>query len=349
MGMYLDLAGSAKASVSGAPNENYARELMQLFSIGLWKLNPDGSLLKDASDNPVPAYDQETVVEVSRALTGWVYANQAFLNFSTDMVPDESRHDTDAKNILGVLVPAGLSVDEDLDHVLDILIDHPNTAPFICTRLIRSLVCSNPSPAYVQRVVSVFNDNGLGVKGDLKAVIIAIIMDAEARNDAPTATSGRLKEPILNVCGFLRALNGRFAPDHGLAYLFDYMAQSVLSPPSVFNWFSPMYRLPTDRTLFGPEFQIYSPADCTLRGNVMFQMMSHPGTDVVINLAGFQPYGHDMNGLIEMANQTFLYGRMPAGMKTAIITAAAPGYDARTRIETAIYLTVLSGQYAVQH
>ncbi len=349
MGMYLDLAFSAKASLSGAPNENYARELMQLFSIGLWQLNPDGSQKLDSQGNPISTYDQATVVEVARALTGWVYANNAYLDFTSDMVPVQSRHDTGSKLILGVTVPAGQTVDQDLDSVIDILMNHPNTAPFICTRLIRSLVCSNPSPAYVQRVVNAFNDNGQGVKGDLKAVVTAIIMDQEARNDTPTATSGRLKEPVLNICGFLRALNGRFTPDHGVAFIFDYMAQSILSPPSVFNWFSPLYRLPTDRTLFGPEFQIYSPTDCTLRGNVMFQMLNYPATDVVTDLTPFQPYGNDMPGLVEMANQTFLYGRMPAGMKTAIINAATPGYDAKTRIETAIYLTILSGQYAVQH
>ena len=266
------------------------------------------------------------------------------MDFTADMVANPSRHDTGAKQVLGSTIPAGQSVAQDLDSVIDILMNHPNTAPFVCTRLIRSLVCSNPTPAYVQRVSQVFSNT----HGDLKAVVTAIVMDQEARNDTPIATSGRLKEPILNICGFLRALNGHFAPDNGLAYLFDYMAQSVLSSPSVFNWFSPLYRLPTDRSLFGPEFQIYSPTDCTLRGNVMFQMLHQPGSDVVIDLTPFQPYGNDMNGLVELANQTFLYGRMPAGMKTAIINAAAPGYDARTRIETAIYLTILSGQHAVQ-
>lgn len=345
MGKYLDLAFSAKASLSGAPNENYARELMQLFSIGLVELNSDGTPKKDANGQTIPTYDQATVVEVSRALTGWVYANGAVENFTTPMVPVLSRHDTGSKTILGVTIPAGQSVDQDLDSVIDILMSHPNIAPFICTRLIRSLVVSNPSPAYVQRVSQVFN----ATHGDLKAVVTAIITDTEARNDVASVNSGRLKEPILNVCGFLRALNGHFTPDHGLAYLFDYMAQSVLSPPSVFNWFSPLYRLPTDRSLFGPEFQIYSPTDCTLRGNMMFGLLNFPASDAVIDLSPFQPYGNDMPGLVEMANQTFLYGRMPAGMKTAIIAAATPGYDAKARIETAIYLTILSGQYAVQH
>jgi hypothetical protein len=278
-----------------------------------------------------------------------VYANNAYENFTTDLVPSAFRHDTGAKSILGTSIPAGQSVNQDLDAVINILMNHPNTAPFVCTRLIRSLVCSNPSPGYVQRVVTVFNDNGQGIKGDLKAVITAIIMDPEARNDTATATSGRLKEPILNVCGFLRAMNGSFNPNNGLTYLFDYMAQSVLSSPSVFNWFSPLYRLPTNPALFGPEFQIYSPTDCTLRGNMMFTMLNNPAGDVSFDLSPFQPFGSDMNNLVEVVNRTFLYGRMPQGMKTAIAQAAAPGYDAKTRIETVIYFTILSGQYAVQY
>ncbi len=344
MGKYLDLAWSAKASIAGAPNENYARELMQLFSIGLYELNPDGSQKLDANNQPVPTYDQAGVVELARALTGWVYVNHAFEDFSGPMIPDQTRHDAGSKTVLGTTIPAGQTVDQDLDSVLDILMSHPNIAPFVCTRLIRSLVCSNPSPAYVQRVATVFNST----HGDLKAVITAIIMDSEARNDTPTATSGRLKDSILNICGFLRAMNGGFQPNHGLAYLFDSMAQSVLNQPSVFNWFSPLYRLPTDRSLFGPEFQTYSPSDCTLRGNVMYLMLTNPATDVTFDLTPFKPYGNDMPGLVEMANQTFLYGRMPAGMKAAIINAATPGYDATTRINTAIYLTILSGQYGVQ-
>ena len=348
MGKYLDLAGSAKASISGAPNENYARELMQLFTIGLWQLNLDGSQKLDATGQPIPTYNQATVVEVAKALTGWAYANNAYENFTTDMVPVQARHETTSKSILGTTVPAGQTVDQDLDSLIDILMNHPNIAPFIATRLIRSLVSSNPTPGYIQRVATVFNNNGQGVKGDLKAVITAIIMDPEARNDTPTATSGRLKEPILGISVFLRSLNGGFTPTNGLTYLYDYISQSVLSPPSVFSWFSPFYRLPADRTLFGPEFQIYSPSDCTLRANMIFQMLNNPGTDVVIDLSPFQPYGNDMPGLVEMANQTFLYGRMPAGMKQAIITAATPGYDAKTRIETVIYLTILSGQFSVQ-
>ena len=146
----------------------------------------------------------------------------------------------------------------------------------------------------------------------------------------------------------MRALNGKFTATQGLTYLFDYMAQPVLAPPSVFSWFSPLYRVPGS-ALFGPEFQIYSPTEATLRGNLFYELLSYPAGDATIDLAPFQAYGDDMPMLVEAANQVLLYGRMPAGLKQAIAVAAAPGYDAKTRILTVLYLTALSGQYAVQY
>jgi uncharacterized protein (DUF1800 family) len=350
MGKYLDLANSAKPSLSGGANENYARELMQLFSIGLWELNLDGSLKQDAAQQPIPAYDQQTVVQVALALTGWGYAGNSYEDFTAPMVPNPSRHETGVKSFLGTTLPSGQAVQQDLDGVIDCLMNHPNTAPFVATRLIRSLVTSNPTPGYIERVAAVFNDNGQGVNGDLKAVITAILMDGEARDDVPKDTSGRLKEPILHVAGMLRSLGGHFTNNQQLSYLFEYMAQPVLEPPSVFSWFSPLYRLPGDPSLFGPEYQIYSPTDATLRGNLLYSILHYnPATDWVIDLTPFQAYGNDMPGLVEAVNQALLYGRMPAAMKSVLIDAATPGYDARTRIETVLYLTALSGQHAVQH
>ena len=352
MGKYLDLANSMKSGLEGGANENFPRELMQLFAIGVWELNSDGSLLLDADGAPMSAYSQADVMQVALAMTGWTYATEPgatprAANFDYHGAPMETRpqhHATGAKTILGRVIPANQTVQEDLESVLDILMEHPNTAPFISTRLIRSLVMSNPSPGYIQRVSSVFAATG----GDLRAVVTAILTDPEARNDVATANSGRLKEPILQVCGFLRALDGQFTSTQQLTYLFGYMAQTPLDPPSVFSWFSPLYRVPK-RPLFGPEFQIYSPTEATLRGNLLFHLIGHSGGDFTLDLAPFQPFGNDMAGLVEAVNQRLLYGRMPAGMKPILINAASPGYDARTRIETVLYLTALSGQYAVQH
>ena len=349
MGKYLDLARSMKPGMAGGENENFPRELMQLFSIGLWRLNQDGSLMLGADGQPISTYDQNTVRQVALALTGWVYLNNAYEDFSGPMVPKPANHDSSAKAFLGCSLPAGQSVQQDLDGVIDCLMQHPNTAPFIATRLIRSLVTSNPSPQYVKRVADVFAGAQSGVRGDLRATVLAILTDAEARQDVASATQGRLKEPIVQTAGLLRALNGGFSSTNGLAYLYVYMSQSILGPPSVFSWFSPLYRVP-NKPLFGPEFQIYSPSEATLRGNVIYTFLTTTGGgDTTVDLSPFLPYGNDMPNLVEAANQVLLYGRMPAAMKQAIIAAAAPGYDAKTRIATVLYLTALSGQYAVQY
>jgi uncharacterized protein (DUF1800 family) len=355
MGKYLDLANSLKPGMAGGANENYPRELMQLFTIGLWELNGDGSQ-KLANGAPIPAYSQTTVEQVALALTGWTYATapgaQARATnweyFGAPMEPRPGNHDTRAKSFLGCNLPAGQTVQDDLAGVIDCLMEHPNTAPFIATRLIRSLVKSNPSPAYITRVAEVFAGRSGSPRGDLAATVRAILLDPEARQDTATGADGRLKEPILQTAGLLRALNGQLSPTQQLGYLFDYMGQSVLAPPSVFSWFSPLYRMPGS-TLFGPEFQIYSPTEATLRGNLFYHLLSNGGSDAAIDLSPFQPYGSDMVNLVEAVNQRLLYGRMPAGMKQALVAAASPGYDANARILTVLYLTALSGQYAVQY
>lgn len=358
MGKYLDLANSRRPGLSGGANENYARELMQLFTIGLWRLNQDGSLKLDpATQQPIPTYNQQTVAQVSLALTGWTYTpapgatprmsgNHEY--FGAPMITAPGNHDFSQKNILGVILPGGQSVEQDLDSVLDILFKHPNTAPFIATRLIRSLVMSNPSPEYITRIANVFDDNGAGVRGDLKSVVTAILLDPEARNDTPAVNGGRLKEPILQISNLLRALNGGYTASQQVTYIYDHLAQMPIGAPSVFNWFSPLYRIPRS-PLFGPEFQIYTPSEATLRGNFMYWLLTQSGNTATFDLSPFQPFGNDMPGLVEAVNQVLLYGRMEPAMKEILINAAKPGYDAKTRIMTVLYLTALSGQYAVQY
>jgi uncharacterized protein (DUF1800 family) len=338
MGKYLDLANSTKPTATSGANENFAREVMQLFSIGLWKLNPDGSQQLDGSNQPIPTYDQNTVKQVALALTGWTYptapGGQAGLlnweNFTADLEPRPAYHDTTAKSFLGCSLAAGQTIQQDLDGTIDCLFQHPNTAPFISLRLIRSLVKSNPSPAFVARISAVFVNNGQGVRGDLKAVVRAILTDSEARQDTPDATSGRLKEPILFVSSFVRAANG-----------------SVLAPPSVFNWFSPLYRVPKS-TLFGPEFQIYTPTEASLRANFVYQILTSNGGDIVVDLTNFQAVAGDTTALLNEVDNVFFYGRMPAGVRTAITSAVTAAYDNGQRVQAAVYLAVLSGQYAVQ-
>ncbi len=219
MGKYLDNVYNRKATTTTSPNENYARELLQLFSLGTWELNNDGSQKLDGGGNPIPAYSQATIAAFARALTGWTYpprpgatsGNSNPEYFVGELVPTSSasRHDTDPKTLLnGLVTPAGNSAMADLSYLIDNIFYHPNVPPFIATRLIRSLVSSNPSPAYVNRVSNVFINNGAGVRGDLAAVFAAILLDPEALN--PDATlHGRLKDPILHVMGLGRALNAQ--------------------------------------------------------------------------------------------------------------------------------------------
>lgn len=356
MGKYLDLANSTKPTATSAANENYPRELMQLFSIGLWKLNNDGSQQLDANGQPIPSYDQATVRQVALALTGWTYPTAPggqpgllnWENFTADMEPRPAYHDTTAKAFLGCTLPANQTIQQDLDGTIDCLFNHPNTPPFVATRLIRSLVKSNPSPAYIGRISAVFINNGQGVRGDLKAVVRAILTDGEARQDIPDATSGRLKEPIYFISSFVRAMNGSVSMNTLNTYLYDNMGQSVLAPPSVFNWFSPLYRVPKS-PLYGPEFQIYTPTESALRANFVYQILTSNGGDTVVDLTNFNAVAGNSSALLDEVDKVLFYGRMPAGVRNAISNAVTAAYDNNQRVQAAVYLAALSGQYAVQY
>jgi hypothetical protein len=310
----------------------------------------------DGNGQPIPTYDQATVRQVALALTGWTYPTAPggaagmlnWENFTGDMEPRPAHHDTTAKAFLGCSLAANQTIQQDLDATIDCLFQHPNTPPFIATRLIRSLVKSNPSPAYIGRISAVFINNGQGVRGDLKAGVRAILMDAEARQDVPDATSGRLKEPIYFISSFVRAMNGSVALNTGMAYVYDSMGQSVLAPPSVFNWFSPMYRVPKS-PLFGPEFQIYTPTEASLRANLVYQILTSNGGDAVVDLTNFNAVAGNTAALLDEVDKVFFYGRMPAGVRTALTNAATAAYDNNQRVQAAVYLAALSGQYAVQY
>jgi len=353
MGKYLDLANSNKPGVGGGANENFPRELLQLFSIGLTALNPDGS------SRGTPAYTQNDVRQFALALTGWTYPtapgaaprSNNWENFSQPaMEARPENHDTSSKTLLnGVVLPAGQTVHQDLDGVIDCVFNHPNTGPFIATRLIRHLVTSNPSPAFIARIAAVFNNNGTGVRGDLRAVVRAILLDAEAREDAAPAASGRLKDPLYAYISFVRALGGNISPTTQVAWLFDRMGQAIAAPPSVFGYYSPNYRMPGNPSLFGPEFQIYTPTESVLLGNEFHQMLGSPSGDPRIDLAPFQAVAGDINQLLDLVNQRLFYGRMSTGMRTALQKAVQASYDNNQRVFTALYLSALSGQFAVQY
>lgn len=353
MGKYLDMANSAKPGVAGGANENFARELMQLFSIGLVSLNDDGSPRLDASGNTITTYNQATIGQLALALTGWTYpgpnaTGQNWESFTGPMVPRPALHDMNAKAFLGCNLSAGQSPQQDVDAVLDCVFMHPNVPPFISLRLIRNLVTSNPSPAYVQRVAGVFKNNGSGVRGDLKAVLRAILTDSEARNDQPAAGFGRLKDPLPHAIGVLRALGGGMSATSGLAYLFGQMGQAPLTPNSVFGYYAALFRIP-GTSLAGPEFQIYTPAESAMRHNLMVTLISQSGGDFTADVSPFQALAGNIPALIDRLDQTFLYGRMSPAMRQSLANAIAAQPDNGARVQTALILTLASGQYAVQY
>ena len=283
MGEYLSMVRNEKADPNRniRPDENYAREIMQLFSVGLVQLNLDGSVKLDAQNNPLPTYDQTTVKELARVFTGW---NMATINNWWEwtesgaseilpMKPFNNYHDFGAKVLFGDQhISADKSPEQDIDAALDILFAHPNVAPFISKQLIQRLVTSNPSPAYVTRVAKVFNNNGNNVKGDMKAVVRAIVLDDEAQTGHQTApaTFGKLREPILKTAHLWRAFKGTGTPtklENGsvtpprIRFLGSHrlMGQRPFGSNSVFNFYRPDYQHPGElknANMNSPEFQI---------------------------------------------------------------------------------------------
>ncbi|MGE3334428.1 MAG: DUF1800 family protein [Rhodospirillaceae bacterium] len=351
MGKYLDIANSNRPANGAGANENYPRELLQLFSIGLWELNADGTQRLGANQQPIPTYDQSTVQQIALAFTGWTYAgprNNNWEDFSGPMQPKDVNHDMRAKAFLGCALPANQTTVTDMDATLDCVFRHPNVAPFISTRLIRSMVTSNPSPAYVGRVSAVFNNNGSGVKGDLRAVVRAILTDPEARNDTATSASGRLRDPTLHLTALVRAFGGRINPGNQLSWEMSQVSQMPLTPPSVFGFYAPTYRVPNAGGAFGPEFQIYSPTEAVLRGNIFWRVITNPGGEFTVDMTPFMTAATSVE-LIDRIDQTLMYGRMPQAMRQSLANVMAAQSTPTERMQIALYLTAVSGLYAVQY
>lgn len=355
MGKYLDLANSRKATNGSAPNENFPRELMQLFTIGIWELNQDGTYRVDATGWPIPTYTQKDVAEVARALTGWTYPTRPGATpLSTNpeyfvgmMEPRPASHDTGAKALPGgVTLPANQTVTKDLDDVIDALFQHPNTPPFVAARLIRSLATSNPSPGFVARVADVFVNNGSSVRGDLAAVVRAILTDPEA--SIPDPVGGRLKDPVLQVIGLGRALGAQITDPNMFMYIFGNLGQAVLSPPTVFSFYSPLASLPHHPDLFGPEFQIYGPALAIQRANFIYTILNGEfGNAFRVDLLPFTSVAGNPAALVEKVNQTLLFGRMSKDLRQIITAATAATSDSRQRALGALYLAAISAEFAV--
>jgi uncharacterized protein (DUF1800 family) len=378
MGVYLNMLHNDKPNpeTGTSPNENYAREVLQLFSIGLNKLNPDGTLLLDDQGGPIPTYDQNVVVGFAHVFTGWYWTpasgnpnwNYTPSNYRAPMLAYPTHHDMGEKRVLdNVVLPAGQSQAQDLKDALDIIFNHPNVGPFICRQLIQRLVTSNPSPAYIYRVAKIFSDNGQGVRGDLKEVIRAILLDYEARNQiAPTTdTFGHQREPVVRYANLLRAFRGSAGNGiYPLHYLTGSLGQSPLRSPTVFNFFEPNYSQPgaiAAAGLVSPEFQITTDTTVIDSINFMRSLINRNAEDdpsrIVLNWTSQQlALAQTPSALVDWLNTLLMSGQMPTAMRDAIITRVNtinvnqnnPNPDLLNRARAAAYLIIASPQFNIE-
>ena len=374
MGVYLSMLGNEKPNpaLNIRPDENYARELMQLFSIGLVELEIDGTVRLDANDQPIPTYDQDIIEGFAHVFTGWTWALSPV--FGSGRVPVSSQytpmehwpeyHDTGPKQLLnGIVLPAGQTGEQDLSDALDNIFNHPNVGPFIAIRLIQRLTTSNPSPAYVRRVAEVFNNNGAGVRGDLGAVVRAILLDAEARPSAASDVDGKLKEPLLRLTQLYRAYNaqsanGGYRQLGGVSAIFG---QGPLQSPSVFNFFSPFFAPPGEirnAGLVAPELEIATEYQNTFITNYMLLQtfglnQANPDlrpNDVYIDIQQEMNVAADIDALIDLVAGKLLGGEVSAPLRTEIagMLERLPEADPVLRAAEAIYLVVTSPEFAYQ-
>src|SRR3984885_5300873 len=394
MGIYLSILANDKGDANRDPDENYAREVMQLLTIGLNQLNPDGTTQLDGSGNPVPTYGLNDVVGMAKIFTGFSWnmngntsdqawsgygASYAGPGFGQDLLPlvaYPSHHSTDEKDFLGVTIGAGSSdPNGDLKTALDTLFNHPNAPVFVSRQLIQHLVTSNPSPAYLERVAAVFKDNGQGVRGDMKAVITAILMDDEARNTAsPTFSSpnyGKVQEPLVRFAHMARAFTAESkSGSFDLGSVEDPasgFAELASRAPSIFNWFAPGY-VPAGTSieqagLTAPEMEITDVTTVIGYLNSMQAALSGGygnNGDLYMTLATETALANNPDALLDRVNLLLLAGNMSSTLRSQILAAvnaiSVPAGDANAinqallaRAQTAIFLTVASSEYTAQH
>ena len=383
MGLYLSHAGNQKAQpeLNIFPDENYAREIMQLFSIGLWELNPDGTRKLDVTGEPFPTYGQNEITELARVMTGFWFAGREFgqggWTDRSGIKPMElhvSRHDFASKQIVGgQLIPAREptldNAYQDVKDAVRIIFENPNTAVFISKQLIQFLVTDNPSPEYVERVQNVFVDNGQGERGDLGAVVRAILMDAEARSAlyfAHASQSGFLKEPAIRLMQLGRVFKVADTPNFQLWQLFtleEEFNQDPLNAPSVFNFFKPHYvpsGLLGDENLVGPAFQILNSYSAISGPQEIWRFIqegfSHPWREDIpqpFDYSEFIPFENDSDALVEKINILFCQGMMSEGTRAAIFEAltklnALEDLPPGVNTQVAVWVAITSASGATQ-
>lgn len=366
MGEYLDMADSNKSQ----PNENYARELMQLFSVGTVLLNPDGTPQTDNTGATIATYSNTDVKEVARALSGWTYArlNGAALTDNTNrdwtkpMVVVATRYDTGAKSFLGKTVPANATQQASVDAVVDAVFNHPNTGPYICKRLIQQLTVANPTPAYVGRVAAAFANNGAGVRGDMKAVVKAIYLDSEARS--VSQLPGKVKEPVLLATSLARAI-GYTTDGYAFTTRDAGMGQAPFRAPSVFNFYPYDFPLPQGDGLISPVTKLMTTSTIIARHNFVYDWTVGGDatrgefkptlgvTGTVPDWASWEAYGADDGKILDRINLVMLNGTMTAAQRQSLLTAMAPikntnaALQTRKRAQMALYVVASSPLFQV--
>lgn len=383
MGRFLNMANNDKPNPAKGiePNENYAREVLQLFSIGLWQLNLDGTPKLDAKGQPIASYDQETVEGFAHVFTGWTYAprpgatRNKFGNpsyYDKPMIAFDDHHDKGPKTLLnGTVLPGGQTAQADLDAAVDNIFNHPNVGPFIGRQLIQLLVTANPSPAYVQRVAQAFNGTTVASftrtgtverrpRGDMKAVLTAILTDPEALTAQDANRFGKLREPILQLTHLLRAMGGT-SDGVWLRSQAAALGQTVYSPASVFNFFPPDYDLPGDATLDGPAFGVFNASAAFKLSGVLSTLVSGkpvapdatvPGAiGTGIDLARWQALAATPASLVAEINRVLFAGRASSALQAALLKAAqiAPATKPLDRAKAALFLAVMSPEYLVEN
>ena len=385
MGFYLSHLNNPKSipEYNINPDQNFAREVMQLFTIGLYELNIDGTRKKDQNGNDIPTYTNNDIVEMAKVFTGLRFgASLEGMNppefgnniYGADLTQPmrmyEDWHQLGEKKLLnGITIPDGQLGLKDIEDAIDMLFNHPNTGPFITRLLIQRLVTSNPSHAYIARVANIFNNDGKGVRGNMKAVIKAILMDDEARGcESMTETSfGKMHEPVLRHTQFLKAVGvespSKYFFNHGYGFQQSTF-QHPLSSPSVFNFYSPDH-IPTgalsDANLVAPEFQILNSLTSLNYANLVFGWTFYEYTTdnwedeyfySPTNASGFFESAQDDEVLLNHIDLLFTNGSMSSETRDIIresigkITPTLSG--ARDKINTALYLTLISPDYLIK-
>jgi uncharacterized protein (DUF1800 family) len=382
MGIYLSHMRNKKEDGNRLPDENFAREIMQLFTIGLYQLNQDGTR-KLSNGQPIETYTHADVAGLAKVFTGWAWYgpdttthrfNNGTADPNRDVLPMQNYtqfHSTSNKTFLGASTNGSGSAD--MKVALDKLFNHPNVGPFIGRQLIQRLVTSNPSPSYVSRVAAAFNNNGSGVRGDMKTVLSAVLLDPEARTLAADADSGKLREPILRLANWMRAFNARSTSGRFLMWSLEDpltgLSQQPMRSPSVFNFYRPGYAPPNTSIAaagkVSPEMQITGePSVIGYLNLVQAAVQSGVGEnhDILPNYSAEIDMAATPDRLLDRVNLLLLGGRMSSTLrgqiKTVLNSIAIPtagnGYTSaglaarRNRVYAAIFLTMASPEYIVE-